>query len=127
MLAQAAELRAALVVDDDAEMCWVLKVALELAQRSVTVAQTGRQALALVTERSFPIAFVDARLPDMNGLQLATEMIRIDQAMRIILISGYYSADDQSIVEAMTRRQVHGFLAKPFEISTIIAAARADD
>ena len=110
-----------MVVDDDPDMCWVLKVTLEFSGYSVTIAQSGHEALDLADQNTFPVAFIDARLPDMNGLQLAAEMARQHIMMKIIIISGYYSQDDISIVETVRTTRVHGFLTKPFQIEAIEA------
>jgi DNA-binding NtrC family response regulator len=115
----------ALVVDDDPDMCWVLKLTLELSGHSVTVARNAHEALSLAAERAFPLAFIDARLPDMDGLQLADKMASHHRIVRIIIISGYYSEDDVSIVEAIRAMRVDGFLAKPFAIEAIEQALRA--
>ncbi len=112
----------ALVVDDDLDMCWVLKVTLEFSGYVVTTAQTGQEALRLANRDTFPIAFIDVRLPDMDGLQLAVRMAQRCVNMKIVVISGYYSPDDRSIVEALQTGRVHGFLAKPFQIEAIEAA-----
>ena len=111
-----------LVVDDDPDMCWVLKITLEFSGHSVTIAQSGHEALRLAVQTPFPLAFIDVRLPDMNGLQLATEMALQHSMMRIVIISGYYTEDDPSIVEAILTKRVQGFLAKPFQIEAIEAA-----
>ena len=59
--------RSVLVVDDDPDMCWILKVTIEMLGRSVTTAQSGRGALDVAHKFVFPLAFIDARLPDMDG------------------------------------------------------------
>jgi DNA-binding NtrC family response regulator len=112
----------ALVVDDDLDMCWVLKVTLEFSGYAVTTAQTGEEALRLANRDTFPIAFIDVRLPDMDGLQLATRMAQRCGNTKIVVISGYYLPDDRSIVEALQTGRVYGFLAKPFQIEAIEAA-----
>jgi DNA-binding NtrC family response regulator len=115
----------ALIVDDDPDMCWVLKVTLELSGHPVTIARNAHEALGLAGERVFPLAFIDARLPDMDGLRLATRMARQHGPMKIIIISGYYSEDDPEIVEAIRTMRVRGFFAKPFDIEAIEAVLRA--
>ena len=120
-----AKRQSVLVVDDDPDMCWVLKVTIELLGHSVITAPSGHQALEAVRLYDFPLAFIDARLPDMDGLQLATEMVHRYTMMKIIIISGYYSEDDISIVEARQSMRVHGFLAKPFRLEAIEAALEA--
>ncbi len=112
-----------LVVDDDHEMCWVLERALANLGCAVTSVGLGRSAISIVTERAFPIAFVDARLPDMDGLRLIRELRVLRRSMRIIMISGYFLEDDVRILEAVRTAEIDGFLAKPFQIEAIVAAA----
>lgn len=115
--------RRVLAIDDDTDMCWVLKSVLEGLGCVVTVAHCGRQALELLGGNSFDAVFVDLRLPDIEGIQLA-EVIRSSQPRaRITAISGYYSEDDPQIAEAIRAMTISGFLAKPFDIETVIAAA----
>jgi DNA-binding NtrC family response regulator len=114
-----AKRQSVLVVDDDPDMCWVLKVTIELLGHSVITAPSGHQALGAVRLYDFPLAFIDARLPDMDGLQLASKMAQQHTMTKIILISGYYSEEDLSIVDAIQAMRVHGFLAKPFQLEAI--------
>jgi CheY-like chemotaxis protein len=112
-----------LVVDDDQDMCWVLEGALAGLGCAVTAVGSGRGAISSVAEHAFPIAFVDARLPDMDGLRLIEELRRLRPSMRIIMISGYYLEDDVRILEAVRAAEIDGFLAKPFQIEAIVMAA----
>ena len=112
-----------LVVDDDQDMCWVLERALANLGCDVTSVGLGRSAISIVAERAFPIAFVDARLPDMDGLRLVMELRVLRPSMRIIMISGYFLEDDVRILEAVRKAEIDGFLAKPFQIEAIVTAA----
>jgi DNA-binding NtrC family response regulator len=116
-----------LVVDDDQDMCWVLEAALAALGYVVKTAGTARSAIASVADHTFPVAFVDARLPDMDGFRLAEELRGLRPAMRIIMISGYYLEDDARILDAMRKSRIDGFLAKPFQIETIVKAAVGED
>ena len=69
------------------------------------------------------MAFVDARLPDMDGMRLIEELRALRPSMRIIMISGYFLDDDVRILEAVRTAAIDGFLAKPFQIEAIVAAA----
>ncbi len=112
----------ALVVDDDQDMCWVLEVALAGIGYTATTVGSGQNAILSLAEQAFPIAFVDARLPDMDGLQLIRKLRSLQPGMRIIMISGYFLEDDLRIVEAAQASEIDGFLAKPFRIDAIVAA-----
>lgn len=113
----------ALVVDDDQDMCWVLETALACVGCAATTVSTAQDALNLIAKRIFPIAFVDARLPDMDGLRLSAELRDAQPGMRIIMISGYFLSDDKEISDAMRASKIDGFLAKPFQIESVFAAA----
>ncbi len=116
-----------LVVDDDKDMCWVLEVALAGLDCMVETVGTARGALASVADHAFRVAFVDVRLPDMDGLRLVEQLRGLRPDMRIIVISGYYLEDDARILEARRQSRIDGFLAKPFQIETVLEAARGDD
>jgi CheY-like chemotaxis protein len=103
-------------------MCWILKIILESSGHAVTIAQSGHEAAEVAATRTFNIAFIDVRLPDIDGLQLAARLKQRDAFIKIVIISGYYSEDDLSIVEAVLATRVNGFLAKPFQIEAIEAA-----
>lgn len=113
----------ALVVDDDQDMCRVMELALAGVGCVATTAGSARRAIALATRRAFPVAFIDARLPDMDGWRLIEELRQRRPAIRIILVSGYYFADDIRIAEALQAGKIDGFLAKPFRVEAIVAAA----
>ncbi len=114
--------KSALVVDDDPDMCWVLEAALEGVGCSAITVSTGRDALKLINTQSFPIAFVDARLPDIDGLRLSEQLRRVQPDLRIFIVSGYFLADDAEILEAIRTQKINGFLAKPFQVGSILAA-----
>ncbi len=111
------------MVDDDQDMRWVLEGALASLGCAVTSVGTGRSAISAVADCAFPVAFVDARLPDMDGMRLIAELRALRPSMRIIMISGYFLADDARILEAVRTAAIEGFLAKPFQIDAIVAAA----
>ena len=116
-----------LVVDDDQDMFWVLEAALAGLGYVVKTVGTARNAIASVADHAFPVAFVDARLPDIDGLRLVEKLRGLRPAMRIIMISGYYPEDDARILKAMRESRIDGFLAKPFQIETIARAAAGED
>ncbi len=114
--------KSSLIVDDDSDMCWVLAAALNNVGCDAVTVSTGRDALSLINKQSFPVAFVDARLPDVDGLRLSEELRRVQPELRIFIISGYFLPDDADILEAMRTERINGFLAKPFQIGSVLSA-----
>ncbi len=115
--------RGVLVVDDDPEMCWILKAILASADCDVRTAHSAEEALAMLDRHAFPLAFIDARLPDVDGLRLIDTVYALQPDIKIVLISGYYFGDEEPITDAIRCGRIHRFLMKPFRIGEVIAAA----
>lgn len=113
----------ALVVDDDGDMCRVLEIALGSAGCKATTTGSARGAIALLAQHPYPVVFVDARLPDMDGWQLIHQLRRLRPEVRIVMISGYYFEDDVRVAKALQASAIHGFLAKPFRIEAVLGMA----
>lgn len=119
--------KTALIVDDDQDMCSILDVALTGLGCAVKTVGTAQMAISSMADCAFQVAFVDARLPDMDGLRLVGQLRGLQPAMRIIVISGYYLEDDARILEAMHASEIDGFVAKPFQIHAIMTAAMGNN
>lgn len=103
-----------LIVDDEPDMCWALENILKKKGVCSKKALNGREALELVKQNRFRLAFLDAKLPDMEGLQLAKKILDIDPSVRIVMVSGYFYRDDTDILNAERQGLIDGFIAKPF-------------
>ena len=71
-------------------------------------------------QHQFACAFLDAKLPDMDGLELARRIREIAPGTRIIMVSGYFYRDDVSIQDAITRGLIVDFISKPFPQEEIL-------
>lgn len=111
-----------LVIDDDPDMLWVLNKMLSYAGYNVTTALHARDALDCLRQHSFALALIDMKLPNMDGLQLAAALQAIDPALAIIMISGYYYAEDPEIEEKLNQNLCAGFIAKPFGVEDVHSA-----
>ena len=108
------DISSALIIDDEPDMCWTLKTLLLERGYTIRIAQTGGAALKLLADTRFTVALLDAKLSDVDGLQLAAEIKSIDPSIIIIVISGFYYEHDVIIQRAIHEGLVSGFLAKPF-------------
>ena len=68
----------------------------------------------------FRLAFLDAKLPDMEGLDLAKEIRKIDPAIYIVMVSGYFYRDDDAVREAIAKGLIKDFIGKPFDHDEIL-------
>ncbi len=106
--------RVILIVDDEPDMCWVLEHVLG-GQGLVTRKALGAQeTLKLLEQQSFACVFLDAKLPDMDGLELARGIREMAPGTPIIMVSGYFYRDDLAIQEAISQGLIRDFISKPF-------------
>jgi CheY-like chemotaxis protein len=103
-----------LIVDDEPDMCWALEHLVNKQGFVTRKALTAREALELMERHRFTCAFLDAKLPDMDGLELARRLRQIAPETRIIMVSGYFYRDDISIQEAISQGLILDFISKPF-------------
>lgn len=111
-----------LVVDDEPDVCWALESALR-GGYDVETTCSGRHAAALLATGDYPLAFVDAKLGDMEGLQLAQEVSELGLGIAIVLVSGYVADDDDAVRNALESGLLRSFIAKPFSLEEIRGVA----
>lgn len=106
-----------LCVDDEADALANLRELLELLGYRVDVASCGRDALKLASIHAYDIALIDFRMPEMNGLVLASELKSISPYMITLLVTAYINAEQENEVGA--GRQVRGVINKPLDINRL--------
>ena len=111
-----------LIVDDEPDMCWAFQNL--LAQNNILSqnALNGQQALELIRKVDFKAVFVDAKLPDIDGLDLAKKIREIAPDLRLIMVSGYFYRDDPAIRKALEEGLISDFVSKPFQNQEILSA-----
>jgi len=114
-----------LIVDDEPDMCWALEHLLHSQGLATRRALSAREALHLMQQDRFSRVFLDAKLPDMDGLELARRILEIAPGTRIIMVSGYFYRNDVSIQDAISQGLIHGFISKPFLQEEILKALKA--
>jgi two-component system response regulator RegA len=82
-------------------------------------AASAEEAVTLATSDSPELAVVDLRMPGSSGLQLVRELVTIDRATRVVMLTGYGSI--ATALEAIRLGAVH-YLTKPADAEQILAA-----
>lgn len=114
--------RLLLIVDDEPDMCWALEHILNKNGFNTKKALSGIKALDLMKHHRFFLAFVDVKLPDVDGLDLARQMRVLAPSMAVVLVSGYFYRDDIAIQQALSQGLINSFISKPFQQEEIIKA-----
>lgn len=108
-----------LIVDDDATFRSRLARAFTDRGFEVRIASDAASGAALAAEESPELAVVDLRMPGRSGLELAQELLRIDPATKVVVLTGYGSI--ATAIEAMRIGATH-YLSKPADVEDILAA-----
>jgi len=113
-----------LIVDDEQDMCWALEYLLNKQGFITCKGLSAQEGLDLMAQHRFDYAFLDAKLPDMDGLDLARRIKETAPGIRIVMVSGYYYQDDDSIQTAISRGLIEVFINKPFLQEDILKALK---
>jgi CheY-like chemotaxis protein len=71
-----------LVADDEPSIRWLLERLLRQAGHAVVVVEDGPAALAAATAGDFDLAFVDIRMPGLDGLEALSRLRAEADALR---------------------------------------------
>ena len=108
-----------LIVDDEAVVRNALAKALNKKGIAISLAASGEEALQLMASQLFDVAFLDIRMPDMDGITLLKEIRSRYPSTVAIMITGYPTID--SAVHC-TKLGAVDYLVKPFRIDDLEAA-----
>ena len=117
-----------LIIDDDPVACEHAKLVLEKVGISAEVAESGKQALEMVSLRQtrrdpYNLILVDWKMPEMDGIETTRRIREIVHDDSAIIILTAYSWDD--VMEEATGAGVDSFLAKPLFAATVIDEFKA--
>ena len=110
-------MRRILIVDDEPNMCTVLKILLENHGYSVATASDGKEAIARI-ERGEVVDLVvsDLKMPNVDGMGVLNYLKESKRDIPLVLITAYGSIE--AAVEAM-KMGATDFLEKPADIEAL--------
>src|SRR2546423_2825309 len=118
--------RAALIIEDDADIAESVRYNLESAGFKALVAASGESGLSLALDSKNPPAIIilDLMLPGMNGIEICRRLRRETQTRRtpIIMLTAKTSEADRV---AGLDVGADDYIAKPFSVKELLARVRA--
>jgi serine phosphatase RsbU (regulator of sigma subunit)/CheY-like chemotaxis protein len=105
-----------LLVDDDPGILETLVEIFEDMGYNARTASTGRQALNLLRERSFNLALLDIRLPDMDGTELLAEARQLQPSLKCVMATGNTTL--QPAIDSLNQG-AYAYLLKPVDVPNV--------
>lgn len=108
-----------LVIDDDKELCALMKKCVEQEDLSAAVAYGGVAGLHLLAENkdSCELVILDVMMPDMDGFQVLQKIRQVSNVPVLMLTA---KSDEDDKVSGL-RLGADDYLTKPFSINELLA------
>ena len=110
-----------LVVDDDLNICELLRLYLEKEGYSVVIASDGQAAIKTFREENPALVLLDIMLPKLDGWQVCREIRKFSNA-RIIMLTAKGEVFDRVLGLELG---ADDYVVKPFDAKEVIARIKA--
>ncbi len=112
-----------LIVDDEKSMCQFLTIMLRKEGYQITAAANGAKALEQYKGAKFDLVITDIRMAGMDGIELLSELKKLDPTVPVIIMTAY--ASQKSAIDAVNHGAFHYLIkqAKNEEIRMVVRNA----
>ena len=108
-----------LVVDDEPDVCELMRHLLEGEGYAVSTETTAPGALERIVGQTYELVLTDVTMPEMDGIDLCQKVAGVRPGLPIVLITG--RADMATVTRAL-RVGVRDFLTKPLDAGALLSA-----
>jgi two-component system nitrogen regulation response regulator GlnG len=105
-----------LIADDDESIRWVLRKAVTGMGFAADLAGDGEQAIALLEKNPYAAAFVDIRMPGVEGIEVLERAEARKSPTRFFIMTAVRRPE---VAARSTRAGAAEFITKPFDLSRI--------
>ena len=108
-----------LILDDDKELCALMKKCIEQENMSALIAYGGAEGLELVSEHdsAYSLIILDVMMPDIDGFQVL-QKIRETSNVPVLMLTA--KSDEEDKVAGL-RMGADDYLTKPFSLNELMA------
>lgn len=108
-----------LLVDDDPGLLKLLGMRLASEGYRVDTAESGQQGLRVLAKERIDLVISDLRMDEMDGMQLFSEIQKVQPGMPVIILTAHGSIPD---AVSATQQGVFSFLTKPVDKDALYKA-----
>lgn len=111
-----------LVVDDEQDLCEILRFNLEAEGFEVDTANSAEEALPMAAAGGYALMLLDVMMDRMSGFEMAKQLRQRGDATPVIFLTALGGHDDQLRGFGVG---ADDYIAKPFSFDTVLARIRA--
>jgi len=105
-----------LIADDDESIRWVLRKTVAGMGFAADLAEDGEHALSLLGKNTYSAAFVDIRMPGVEGIEVLERVEARKSPTRFFIMTAVRRPD---VAARSTRAGAAEFITKPFDLSRV--------
>ena len=105
-----------LLIDDEADIRDVLKLALEDFGYEVFTAQNAEEGLEIFKEQNPPVVFTDIKMPGMDGITLLNRIKSQSPDTEVVMITGH---GDMNLAIKSFQEEAADFITKPINVDVL--------
>lgn len=106
-----------LIIDDDPELCRLLKKCMETEGYEADIAYTGREGLRLIQSQDYHLIILDIMMPEMDGFSTLAQIRKIKNTPILMLTA---KGDEMDKVLGL-KAGADDYLTKPFSLAELTA------
>ncbi len=110
-----------LIIDDNEQITKMLTTFLELKEHKCTVANDGKEGLALIKEDRYDVILLDLAMPEFDGYSVIKDLEenKILEKHKIIVFTASTITQDE--LDGLVTRGVHSYILKPIDIDQLLS------
>lgn len=110
-----------MLVENDRDMCGIIRDILKEEGYFVSVAHSGEVALSRIKREHFDLMILDYKLSGISGLTVLERLREIKPLMKVIMMSAF---SNEAVKRKARELRAYTFLDKPFSIKKVAAVVK---
>jgi len=108
-----------LIVDDNEQITKMLTTFLELKEHKCTVANDGKEGLAIIKENRHDVVLLDLAMPEFDGYAVIEDLERNNMLKNHKIIVFTASTITEEELDGLVKRGVTAYILKPIDIDVL--------
>jgi len=110
-----------LIIDDNEQITKMLNTFLELKEHKCTVANDGKEGLAIIKENRHDVILLDLAMPEFDGYSVIKDLEDNKMLEKYKIIVFTASTITQDELDGLVKRGVHSYILKPIDIDLLLS------